>query len=195
MSEAIRIKCLIRNNFNKRELNILRNNNFFSCSINSKTENLHFYLYAEDFLNNLEIDTSLLNLFFFDNIYYFNNNISLNFIKEKLSYVKNIHKDFLDNKIIHVDFNEINSIDDLAILRVPLKIISNSKDFTLNVNVFQVFHSVLIKCKASKIPSFLYYEIPDNYKKKSISIKDIVIKDETILENENTVFALIKSIK
>ena len=189
-NNEIMIKCFKRSQTGKSYSKKLKNNNLIP-SIIYGFENLAIAIDCV-FINKLIFKIFNINSFVKLLIYNSLDKYSLNvdeFILKNVI-VKNIQFNNLYNKVIHIDFLEVD-IKKKAKFNIPLKININVKNIFLHKGLKQLKNTILVECLVFDIPSFIEFNLYD-LKKKKIYVSDLdSIENIKYVDKNNSVIAIL----
>jgi len=109
--------------------------------------------------------------------------------------IKEIHRNFLNGEILHVDLQTVN-VEDTIRLKVP--VVFNGKErLAARKELLHVFITeVELMGKAADIPEIVAIEVGDKNLGDKITVKDIHVADNIkIMEDENEILAVVTAAK
>ena len=103
-------------------------------------------------------------------------------IDGKSALVRQIQKDYVRGKVLHVDIQTFKD-DDLVTVRVPLHFVGEPVGVKIESGVLTVFvHDILVSCKARVIPQFIDVDISALGLGKRLHASDIVLIEGVVLK-------------
>ena len=103
-------------------------------------------------------------------------------IDGKSALVREIQKDYVRGKVLHVDIQTFKD-DDLVTVRVPLHFVGEPVGVKIESGVLTVFvHDVLVNCKARVIPQFIEVDISALGLGKRLHASDITLAEGVMLK-------------
>ncbi len=162
----------------------LRNKNFIPAIINNNNKNISIQIEEKIFLNITKDHQNHKNILHF-NI----NNTIYNVL------IKQIYYHQFKNKIIHIDFLNINN-STTALINVPINFKNENICPGLKaggiINKYQRY--LKVQCNINEIPEYLYIDLSKVNINNILKIEDIIIpKNIKIINNKNNIIAKINS--
>lgn len=103
----------------------------------------------------------------------------------KASIIKNIQRDYVNNRLIHIDFQTLK--DDEAIhIDVPVKVIGEAPGVKVDGGVLTIMtHEIAITCLPKFIPSEIQVDVSALQLNESIHAKDLKLSEGVVLNMDD----------
>lgn len=149
-----------------------------------------FYIHGEDNITIAIPEKSLSKLVHSKEISMIN--LTLSNGTEKKCILRDVQFDPVTDKPIHADFQGIKADEKLTI-EVPVVIVGGTSQGVRDGGMLQhIIHKLKISCLPKDIPSHVEINAENLLINQSIHVKDLLVENFTILENENsTVLAIL----
>lgn len=109
--------------------------------------------------------------------------------------IKEIQRDTVNGKILHVELQTIHS-DDIIRLKVPVVFHGKERLASRQQVLQELYPEVKVVGKAADIPEFVSVDVGDRKLGEKITVKDIQIGDNLkIDEDENEIIAVVTAVK
>jgi len=114
---------------------------------------------------------------------------------KKRAFVKARQRDFLSNKIIHVDFLEVVSGRNLR-AHVPLHLVGTPVGVKEGGVLENPGHEIEVECDPDHLPERIEVDVSELHANHSIHVRDLTISDKVkVLSSPELVIAVVKYIK
>lgn len=98
--------------------------------------------------------------------------------------VKDIQRDYVKNKVIHVDFQALREDEEVTV-RIPLDIFGDPIGVKLEGGIVSVhLHEVAVRCVPKLIPEELKIDISELHLNQSVHVRDLKVADGVTFETD-----------